>query len=320
MDEEAAGQRLDMWLVKTYPNFSRTKIQKSIKSGKIIINGHPCKPNTMVSGGDHILGGLEGERKSLHPKPMDLSIVYEDQDLIVLNKPAGISVHPGAGSQETTLVEGLLAYCGSLSEAYTGWERPGIVHRLDKGTSGLMVSAKTDLAFAGLAKQFAMKTNIREYHALLDGLLPTHEVLIESYLHRDPKNRLRFASIDGSLKKPGGKYAKSYFVSEACYGHRLCLAKVKLFTGRTHQIRVHAAQLNAAVLGDPLYNRKTKLPTVFGSEVRELVELLSRQMLHAFKLGFVHPRTGKYMEFIADFPKDFNRILGSLRPYKVEPS
>ena len=320
VDNEAAGQRIDLWLAKIYPSFSRSKIQKSIKLGKIVVNGTPCKPNTLVGAGDHVLGNLESERRALCPKHLDLNIIYEDQDLIVLNKPPGISVHPGAGTQETTLVEGLLAYCGRLSEAYSSWERPGIVHRLDKGTSGLMVCAKSDVAFSGLAKQFAMKTNTREYRAILDGLLPDPEVLIDSYLYRDPKNRLRFTSIDRSAKKPGGKYAKSYFVSEACYAHRLCLVRVKLFTGRTHQIRVHACHLNAPVLGDPLYNRKTILPVTFSGAVRELVESLSRQMLHAFKLGFTHPQTGEYMEFTADFPEDFSRILGSLRPYKVEPS
>ncbi|NRA45302.1 MAG: RluA family pseudouridine synthase [Oligoflexales bacterium] len=319
VNDEADGQRLDICLAKTFPKISRSKIQKSIKSGKIIVNGAACKPNTVLAKGHHVLGSLESEQKALQPQPIDLNIVYEDQGLIVLNKPAGISVHPGAGPKETTLVEGLLAYCGRLSEAFTDSERPGIVHRIDKGTSGLIVCAKTDPAFVGLAKQFAEKTNTREYHALLDGLLPCSKLVFESYLHRDPKNRLRFASVE---KQPGntpqGKYAKSQFTQEAVFGHRLSLVRVKLFTGRTHQIRVHSSHLGAPILGDQLYNRKAELPTVFSSEVKRIVSSLSRQMLHAYKLGFVHPVKGEYMEFIADFPEDFGSLLGSLGPYKVD--
>lgn len=315
VDQEAHGQRIDLWLASAYPNFSRSKIQKSIKSGKIVVNGSVCKQNALLNSGDHILGAIEGERRSLLSQPIDLDIVYEDDDLIVLNKPAGISVHPGAGVPETTLVEGLLDYCGKLSEAYTSWERPGIVHRLDKGTSGLMVCAKTDLAFSGLAKQFAMKTNTREYRAFVDGLLPSAQMLVENHLHRDPRNRLRFAVTDQGLK---GKFARSYFVTEATFGHRISLVRVKLFTGRTHQIRVHAKHLGAPVLGDPLYHSKAMLPEVFSKEVRELVNGLSRQMLHAFKLGFTHPLKGDYVEFIADFPEDMDEVLGSLRAYKAE--
>ena len=320
MDNGADGQRIDVWLAQTFPTLSRSKIQKGIKSGKVIINGLTCKPNTVIAAGDHILGRFEGERATLCPKPMSLDIVYEDQDLIVINKPAGISVHPGAGSQETTLVEGLLAYCGVLSEAYADAERPGIVHRLDKGTTGLLVCAKTDAAFAGLAKQFAQKTNTREYYALLDGMLPKPELLIESCLRRDPKNRLRFMSqaLEGSDQV--GKYAKSQFVQVDHFGHRLSLVKVKLYTGRTHQIRVHSNHLGAPILGDPLYNCKSALPATFSSEVKELVAKLTRQMLHAFKLGFVHPLSGEYMEFTADFPEDFANLLGTLGPYKVESS
>ena len=327
--ESARKLRLDHYLVQSFPELSRAKVQKLIASGKVLVDGKAVKANFILSSGEHIHLELQDEVPPhvLTPHTLELAILYEDGDLLVFNKPAGISVHPGAGTREPTIVEALFHHYQSGKHADAKSKlRPGIVHRLDKDTSGLMVYAKNEYAQLHLSKQFASKQIPREYLALLDGLLQEPRWEYESYLYRDPRNRKRFASISEKSyvqkygrepeKGSGYRLAQSLFVREETYQWRLTLASVFLRTGRTHQIRVHSKDLSCPVLGDPVYNSPHEFPKVFDPELRKKLGSLKRQILHAKTLGFVHPRSGKELRFEAAPPSDFQEILDLLKPYK----
>ncbi len=334
--EELEGKRLDAFLAASLSQFSRTQIKSWISEGQITSQNKKLKPSYKVSTGEEI-SVIPGEviETKLEPIAMDLEVLFEDEHLIVINKPAGLSVHPGAGYQATTLVHGLLHHCRSLSD--TGGEtvdhederpdlRPGIVHRLDKDTTGAIVCAKSNEAHRHLAKQFKDKTNHRVYVALLDGLMKHEKDICESYLTRNPKNRMKMKSltceeyeqvVEGRGKKTQGyKFARSTFVRKHTYRERLSLVQVKLDTGRTHQIRVHAGDLGLGIVGDLTYHRASILPEDFNEEIRKMVRALDRQMLHARELGFEHPVTGEQLLFKAPFPEDFERVLVSLNPYR----
>lgn len=318
--------RVDLWIKKQMPNLSRAKIQKLIQGHKILLNDKPCKPKELLNVNDVIvIDTSSSQGHSNAPVAMDLDIVYEDRDLIVLNKPAGLNVHPGAGDYEPTLVHGLLAHTKELSTCVNqGTFRPGIVHRLDKNTTGLLVCAKNNHSHAHLAQQFKDKTNIRSYYALLDGVLPQDQLTIESYLSRDKYNRLKFASIDqrsfdkiDSDQQKKYRWAKSLFTLREVYGHRFSLVEVQLHTGRTHQIRVHCESLKLPIWGDPIYNHSKDLPNIFSKDEKVKLNSIHRQCLHAKTLGFIHPRSGDTMVFDSPLPKDFEELLGILRPYKI---
>ena len=350
-----AGQRLDAFLAQagaTRPElarFSRSKLQKLIEGGAVTLNGEATRSKELVREGDIVeVTPMASAPSALTPLAMELSILYEDASLIVINKPVGIAVHPGAGDPGPTLVQGLLHHVGKLGRAkpFRGGAdddaeddlpqadedaatalRPGIVHRLDKDTSGVLVVAKTDAAHAHLAKQFHDKTNEREYAALLDGAMPSGEIVCETYLFRDPTNRMRFQSInlddyarlqsDGGLGTRRFRLAKSLFKREETFGARVTLATVKLFTGRTHQIRVHAVALRLPVIGDPLYHRAVNLPERFSPKTRQLVLGVSRQLLHAKTLAFTHPESGVRLSFHAPYPADFQAVLDALRAERL---
>ncbi len=322
----AQSQRLDIWLASELPHLSRAKIQKLIRRSKILVDGKNVKANWILKEGQSIHIEIDKEIPSarITPHPMKLDILYEDEDLLVLNKSAGISVHPGAGTQEPTLIEGVFHWLGRTQTEAGENIRPGIVHRLDKDTTGVMVYAKNEHAQSHLSKQFANKQNQREYIAILDGLLKQDRIEHESYLYRDPVHRKRFASISakdfkerfGQEPKEGTGYrlAKSLFVKKASYQSRLTLASITLRTGRTHQIRVHSKDLMCPVLGDPIYNTPHEWPKSFSMELRKQISSLKRQMLHARILGFIHPLSGKEMVFEAPLPEDFQNILNLLSP------
>ncbi len=327
------GQRLDVYLTAQNESVSRAKIQKLIERQAVTLNGRPARSRDAVAAGDLVeLTWLEQVPTRLVPVAMKLVILFEDDDIIVVDKPTGISVHPGAGGVEATLVQGLLHHAKTLGQPErakkdaTTWARPGIVHRLDKDTSGVMVVAKTDKAHAALAKQFLDKTTlIREYIALLDGNMPQAEMLHDSYLFRDPVSRLKFTSMSvAEMKKHKAKtgeipkshrYAKSRFIRQAVYGERLTLARVRLYTGRTHQIRVHAKELKLPVVGDPVYHKVTQLPKSFPKEIQAAISAISRQLLHAEVLSFTHPSTGETCRFEALLPRDFSHLLKLLQPF-----
>lgn len=323
VDPEEAGQRLDQWLASKLLDVSRSQIKKWISDGHTVIDGEIVTKSSYKVKSAQVIeaGAVKPEIGKLTPTKMDLDIIFEDDDLIVLNKAANVVVHPGAGTKEPTLIEGVLYHVGELEGGESF--RPGIVHRLDKDTSGVMVVAKNEIAHRKLAEQFANKTNDRQYVAILDGNIPNGLTVVESYLHRDPDNRLRFTHTEvedyrrrnGDQQISGYRWAKSEFTKKLEFAGRLSLCFIKLHTGRTHQIRVHAKQLGAAVLGDQLYNSQTTLPSTFKQDVIQRVKGLSRQMLHARLLGFVHPTTGEKVSFEAPLPEDFKDLVGALKPY-----
>ena len=319
--------RLDRFLSQKFPELSRSRIHELIDSGGVIIKDKLAKPSQSLRGGETIVVHLEqlaSREMTLEPKPLEnpLEILFEDDHIIVVNKPAGVTVHPGAGTQgEITLVHALLHHCGVLPEpiqireddsenevfldssASSASLRPGIVHRLDRDTSGAIVIAKSAVAHRDLSAQFHDKTNFRQYLVLCSGPMPVDAVMRESWLGRDPGHRTRFRSFEE--EGAGRKYAKTIFRREVAFESGATLVSARLYTGRTHQIRVHARDLGMPVAGDASYGDDSRL-------LPEIRILATRQMLHAWKLGFRHPVSGHEMAFEAPLPPDFANLLTCL--------
>lgn len=293
VSKEEHGQRLDKAL-SNLTDFSRTLLTGLIREGEVLVNGEIKKAKYKVQVGDKIqFDTPEIAELSIEPENLSLEIIYEDADVAVVNKPQGMVVHPSAGHQSGTLVNGLLYQIKDLS-TINGQIRPGIVHRIDKDTSGLLMVAKNDQAHRNLAQQLKDKTTKRNYLALTHGNLPHERGVIEAPIGRNPKERKEQAVIEG------GKPAKSHFeVLEVFNGYDL--VNLRLETGRTHQIRVHMAYIEHPVAGDPLYGPAQTLRPNQG------------QFLHAEQLGFTHPRTGKYLEFRVPVPKIFEQQIQKLR-------
>jgi 23S rRNA pseudouridine1911/1915/1917 synthase len=286
VSSEQARQRLDRVLAESLPAFSRARLQTLIRDGFVSLNGKPPRPRDLVRTGDIVeLREPELEKVEAQPEPIKLDVIFEDDDLLVLNKPAGIVMHPGAGHQAHTLVNALLAHCQNLS-GIGGKERPGIVHRLDKETSGALVVAKNDATHRDLSSQFAARTMTKIYLALVAGILRKRTGVIDKAIARHPVHRQRM-----SIARRQGRSAKTeYRVIRS--GADISLVECTLHSGRTHQIRVHLHHLGHPVLGDKLYGGKRA-----GD--------YPRQMLHAWKLAFRHPRSGDEMSFEAPVPADF---------------
>ncbi len=291
--EEFNKMRLDSFLFKMDSSFTRSHYKNLITNGHVLVNNKKVKAGYELKTNDIVL------IEKLPPKPLEtkaenipLNIVYEDDDLVVVNKEKGMVVHPANGNWEGTLVNALLYNVKNLS-GINGVIRPGIVHRLDKDTSGLLVVAKNDFAHVELSKQIANKTCKRIYLALLIGNLKEDKGEIITNIARDPKNRLRFTVVEN-----GGKIAETHYKVIKRFKD-YCLVEFELKTGRTHQIRVHSKYLNHPIVGDDLYGGKSKFKT-------------NGQMLHAYKLEFVHPRTHKLMQFECDLPEYFQKILQNL--------
>ena len=292
VDPSQARQRLDRFLAERLPAFSRSRLQALIREGLVTVNGKPARPRDLVRGSDAIEWREPQITKiEAQPEAMDLEILFEDDDLLVINKPAGLVVHPGAGHQTHTLVNALLAHCKNLS-GIGGKERPGIVHRLDKETSGALVIAKNDAAHRDLAKQFADRTIGKIYLALVAGTLRKSSGTIDAPIARHPVQRKKM-----SVARRAGRSAKTEYRVLRSSGDA-SLVECTIHSGRTHQIRVHLHHLGHPVLGDKLYGGKRA-----GS--------FPRQMLHAWKLSFRHPRTGKTMNFTAPIPQDLETALNS---------
>lgn len=338
VEENINPLRIDRWLANQLPELSRNSIKKLIDAGKVLRNQQTCQGKTLVHPGDTISIALAPSRPPLTRSPQRLlkfpsiAVLFEDKDIIVIDKPAGISVHPGAGTPGPTVVDWLVQHYPALLQAETGAfpdkNRPGIVHRLDKDTSGALVMAKTPEALNKLAEQFRSKSNRREYVALLDGVPSWQQLTFKSYLARHPQHRVQFTSYTEeeakALQKQGQgsglRYAESHLVIEQVYGHRFALARVSLATGRTHQIRVHCKAAGFPLWGDPLYNRAKDLPQIFPQPLRVYLQGISRQLLHAERLGFIHPRTKEAMDFRAPLPADFADVLQRLEPYRLSIS
>jgi 23S rRNA pseudouridine1911/1915/1917 synthase len=290
-----AKLRLDQFLAKRLPEFSRSRLQQLIRGGFVRLNNSTSRPRQIVRGGDKIeLIEPPLEKIDTLPEQIPLEILFEDNDLIVINKPAGLVVHPGAGHREHTLVNALLNHCATLS-GIGGKERPGIVHRLDKETSGCLVVAKNDAAHRELSKQFAERTVEKIYLALVVGKLPKATGVIEEKIGRHPVHRQRM-----SATAQRGRTARTeYRVVRS--SERASLIECRLHSGRTHQIRVHLHHLGHPVLGDKVYAPR-------------LAKDFPRQMLHAWRLGFRHPRTQEWKSFEAPLPADFNEALMASMP------
>jgi 23S rRNA pseudouridine1911/1915/1917 synthase len=297
--------RIDLFLAKQPElGLSRAQIQSLLSQGLIRVNGKPVKSSYRIVVGNKIeITVPEPEPLTVESEDIPLDIYYEDDQVIVINKPAGMVVHPAAGIKKGTLVNALLAHCQDLS-GIGGVQRPGIVHRLDKGTSGLIMVAKTDFAHHSLSSQLQERSITRKYLALVYGEVEPKEGYIETQIGRHPKDRKKMAVL-----KDSGRIAGTYYKVSKYYSG-FSLLECKLTTGRTHQIRVHLSHLGYPVVGDTTYgNKKTKkLPPLFESAVKQL----NGHALHAQTLGFIHPVTEKYLEFSAPLPAAFQQILFSI--------
>src|SRR4029079_18825759 len=286
LPNEHAGERLDRYLALALPQFSRTRLQALIRAGDVQLQGHAAETRDTVHAGDVVrLIEPQLEEINAQPEEIPLEFLFEDGDLLVINKPAGLVVHPGAGNRTHTIVNALLHHCTSLS-GIGGKERPGIVHRLDKETSGCLVVAKNDATNLGLSNQFADRTVEKIYLALAAGRLRKAAGVIEEKIGRHPVHRQRM-----SASASRGRAAKTEF-RVLRSSERASLIECRLHSGRTHQIRVHLHHLGHPVLGDNVY-------------APHLAKDFSRQMLHAWKLGFQHPRTQEWKSFEAGIPDDF---------------
>lgn len=291
---EEVGQRIDKILVKALTDFSRTQIQMLIQDGHVLVNGKAIKASYKVEVNDEVMVHIpEPESTDILAEEIPLDIVYEDQDVIVVNKPTGMIVHPSAGIYKGTLVNALLYHCHDLS-GINGVMRPGIVHRIDKETSGLLMVAKNDMAHASLSEQLQEHTVTRRYLALVHGLIPHEFGRIEAPIGRDPKDRQKMTCTDKNAKDA----ITNFKVLERFKD--MTLVECRLETGRTHQIRVHMQYIGHPVYGDPQYGLKRD-DTTYG------------QYLHAKILGFVHPRTGEDMYFESELPDFFKAKLDELR-------
>ncbi len=292
---EQVGSRFDCVLVSLFPELTRSHIKLLIENGDATLNGKIVKAGEKLRLGDEISVVIpEVKKVETLPEDIDLDIIYQDDDLAVINKPQGMVVHPACGNYEHTLVNALLYKLDNLS-GINGEIRPGIVHRLDKNTSGLLVVAKNDRAHNILAKQIAEKTCSRVYRALLSGVLKTEEGVVETHIARSKENRKKMAVCPDNE----GKYAKTYYKVIKLY-RGYSFVEFSLATGRTHQIRVHSKHLGFPVVGDDVYGRKDKRFNLNG------------QLLHAYMLSFNHPTTNERMTFTAPLPEYFEKALKGL--------
>ncbi len=292
IEEDMQGTRLDMVLSLLIEETSRSHLQKLIDLGEVQVNGlMNDSKKYKVKAGDLIQVNVpEPVRLDVEPEDIPIDIVYEDDDVLVVNKPKGMVVHPAAGNYSGTLVNAVLYHCSNLS-SINGVIRPGIVHRIDKDTSGLLMIAKNDKAHRELAEQLAAHTITRAYRAIVHHNFQQDTGTVDAPIARDPRNRLKMAVVQN-----GGKAAVTHYRVLQRFGTFTYL-EARLKTGRTHQIRVHMAYLNHPLLGDAVYGPKK---TTLGA---------ASQMLHAKLLGFRHPRTGEYMEFDSVLPKEFKDVL-----------
>jgi 23S rRNA pseudouridine1911/1915/1917 synthase len=299
-----AGARLDAFLAAHVEGVSRTRLKHAIADGDVLVSGSAAKPSYKLRAGDAVELEMPAPPASnFTPEDIPLKIVFEDDSLVVIDKPPGMVVHPAAGVSSGTLANALAFHFQQLS-AHAGATRPGIVHRLDRDTSGLMVVAKTESAHEHLADQFRAREVFKSYVALVHGRLREESGRIEEPLARDPRQRTRMAVVRG------GRPSLSLYRVRRAY-ERFTLLDVQIKTGRTHQIRVHLAHLKHPVVGDKVYNggRDT---TVSDVRVRAAIRALGRQFLHAEQLGFRHPQTGASLNFDAPLPEGLSRMLQAL--------
>ena len=294
--QENQQMRLDKYLAEQFPEQTRSYLQKLIKDGEVLVNGKNVKTGYQLSKGDEVSVNIpEPKELDVEPQKMDLDIVYEDDDVILINKPKGMVVHPAPGHTTDTLVNGLLYHCKDNLSGINGVARPGIVHRIDRDTTGILIVCKNDMSHNSIAAQLKEHSINRRYRALVHGNLKEDTGTVEGAIGRHPIDRKKM-----SINEKNGKPAVTHYTVLERFGN-YTLIECKLETGRTHQIRVHMTSIGHPLVGDEVYG-PAKCPFK-----------LQGQCLHAMVLGFVHPRSGEYMEFSAELPEYFEELLRKLR-------
>jgi len=324
---ETAGERTDAWLAQAFPELSRSRIQGLIGQGKLTADGAAVKlaSEKLKAGALYELELPPPAPALPQPEKLPLVIAHEDEDLIVVDKASGMAMHPAPGSMTGTLVNALLAHCATSLSGVGGVARPGIVHRIDKETTGLVVVAKNDTAHVRLARQFAKHTIERVYFAVTRGAPHPKNATIENRLARSNEDRRKFAVVRDP-KSEAGKHAITYYWTVETFGQQTssavgtpaaALVECRLETGRTHQIRAHLAHIGAPLIGDPLYGKFRGLKAEGSGEALKAAEAAARhfprQALHAAVLGFKHPRTGETMRFESALPADMEELIAALR-------
>lgn len=319
---ELSGERVDAVLARALPALSRSRIQGLIGAGMAQVDGAPLTAASTKSraGAVYTLRLPPPEPAAPQPEAIPLSIVYEDSALIVVDKAAGMAMHPAPGAMRGTLVHALLAHCGDTLSGIGGVARPGVVHRIDKDTTGLVVVAKHDAAHAGLAAQFAKHSIERAYFAVTRGAPQPRSAVIDTHLARSPDDRRKQAVCASPAH---GKRAITHYWTIETFGQiegqavgraAAAFVECRLHTGRTHQIRAHMAHIGCPLIGDPLYGKQRAFKAARASDaLRAQVEMFSRQALHAAVLGFVHPETGAPLRFESPLPPDMAELLRALR-------
>lgn len=296
-----------MYLASTLKGFTRARLQKLIVDGNVLINGRVAKSSHKVKANDEIdVHVPPPEKHDVAPEDIPLKILYEDSDIIVVDKPADMVVHPACGNWKGTLVNALLAHCKDLS-GIGGEMKPGIVHRLDRGTSGVIVAAKNDEAHIELSRQFKDREVKKVYKALVYGGVKSNSGVIDAPIGRSVRDRKKY-----STRTRKGRVALTEWNVVRRYGNDLTLLEIKLHTGRTHQIRVHFAEAGHPLVGDAVYGSQRQAKRISDAGKREIVAAFERPALHAAKIGFAHPTKGKWVEFEAPLPEDFRQLLESL--------
>lgn len=296
MNPQQAGERIDRFLDGVMEDFTRSHLQKLIRDQYVTVNGGCVKSSYKMREGDRVTVTVpEVKETDILPETIALSIVYEDADMLVVDKPQGMVVHPAAGNETGTLVNALLAYCGDTLSGINGEKRPGILHRIDKDTSGLLMVAKNDRAHQSLAAQIKAHSLTRAYLALVHGGFKEDSGTIALPIGRHPHDRKKMAVTEKNARSA----VTHYFVKERFSGYTL--VECRLETGRTHQIRVHMSDRGHPIVGDPVYGVKKEPFSLNG------------QLLHAWQIGFNHPTSGKYMEFQSPLPAHFEKVLKRLR-------
>ena len=294
VSDNAAGERIDKWICAQCDDITRSAVQKMISENMVIVNGKPVSKNYKISSNDEVVLNVpEPKELSAEPENIPVDIVYEDDDLLVVNKPKGMVVHPAAGNYNGTLVNALMYHCKGRLSSINGVIRPGIVHRIDKNTSGLLIVAKNDIAHAGLAAQIKEHSFTREYEALVCGKFKENEGTVNAPIGRHKTDRKKMCVTDLNSREAVTHYS---VISEY---ERYTHLRLRLETGRTHQIRVHMKYIGHPVLGDDVY----------GTEYKGI----QGQCLHAKKIGFIHPVTNEYLEFDSELPEYFDNILNKLK-------
>lgn len=295
--EEGKDSRLDAFLSSGLEGLSRSYIQKLLKNGKVTVNGKPAKSSCRMIPGDQVeIDVPEPEEPEIAAEPMDLDILYEDEDIILINKPKGMVVHPAAGHYTGTLVNGLMAHCKNDLSGINGVLRPGIVHRIDMDTTGVLIVCKNDAAHQSIAQQLKVHSITRKYYAIVHGVIRDDSGTVNAPIGRHPTDRKKM-----SIQARNGKDAITHYRVLKRF-EKYTYVECQLETGRTHQIRVHMASIHHPLLGDRVYGpAKCPFPDLQG------------QTLHAGVLGIIHPRTGKYMEFSAPLPEYFTELLTKLK-------